>query len=90
MEIINNWCKLHKDKNISEEVGVEYNGGEIILKELDLNLNQIFITKYDVIKKEMSGHDSVLAEDLRDYLRREGIKIYTDKPFKSIKPEWIL
>ena len=89
LEIINNWCKLHKDKNISEEVGVEYNEGEIILKEYNLNLNQTFITKYDVIKKEMSGHDSVLAEDLRDYLRREGIKIYTDKPFESIKPEWL-
>ena len=30
-----------------------------------------------------------VSEDLRDYLRREGIKIYTDKPFKSIKPEWM-
>jgi hypothetical protein len=38
----------------------------------------------------MIGYESILAEDLRDYLRREGIKIYTDKPFKSIKPEWIL
>ena len=30
-----------------------------------------------------------VVEDLRDYLRRRGIKIYTDKPFKSIKPEWL-
>jgi len=89
LEITNNWCKLHKDKNIPEEVGVEYDNGEIILKEYDLNLNQTFTTKYNVIKKEMTGHDSILAEDLRDYLRREGIKIYTDKSFESIKPEWL-
>ena len=37
----------------------------------------------------MVGSSNEVSEDLRDYLRREGIKIYTDKPFKSIKPEWI-
>ena len=36
----------------------------------------------------MTGSGEVV-EDLRDYLRRRGIKIYTDKPFKSIKQEWI-
>ena len=43
----------------------------------------------NVNKKEMSGYDNDVSEDLRDYLRRRGIKIYTDKPFKSIKPEWL-
>ena len=46
-------------------------------------------TYYDVKKKEMTGHVNYISEDLRDYLRREGIKIYTDKPFESIKPEWL-
>ena len=38
----------------------------------------------------MVGYSNEVSEDLRDYLRREGIKIYTDKPFKSIEPEWLL
>ena len=37
----------------------------------------------------MVGSTDDVSEDFRDYLRRRGIKIYTDKPFKSIKPEWI-
>jgi len=37
----------------------------------------------------MRGYSNNVSEDLRDYLRREGIKIYTDKPFKSIKPTWL-
>ena len=47
-------------------------------------------THYDIDKKEMTGLTSKVSEDLRDYLRRRGIKIYTEKPFKSIKPEWTL
>jgi hypothetical protein len=52
-------------------------------------LNQTFITEYDVIKKTMTEHSNEVSEDLRDYLRRRGIKIYTDRPFESIKPEWM-
>ena len=32
----------------------------------------------------ITGHSNEVAEDFRDYLRRNGIKIYTDKFFKSI------
>ena len=32
----------------------------------------------------MSGYENDVSEDLRDYLRRRGIKIFTGKPFKSI------
>ena len=34
MEIINNWCKLHKDKNISDVVQIC--NGRIILKQYEL------------------------------------------------------
>ena len=89
LEITNNWCKLHRDKCI-EDALVSYSiEGIITLKQLNQNLNQTFITKYDVIKKTMTGYSDEVSEDLRDYLRREGIKIYTDKPFESIKPEWL-
>ena len=35
------------------------------------------------VEEEPKVEDTV-TEDLRDYLRRRGIKIYTDKPFKSM------
>ncbi len=41
-------------------------------------------TYYDVRKKTMFGYINDVAEDLRDFLRRRGIKIFTNKPFKSI------
>ena len=47
-------------------------------------------THYDVDKKEMTGLTNEVSEDLRDYLRRRGIKIYTNKPFKSIRPSWMI
>ena len=85
LEIINNWCKLHKDKNITD-VDVDYKDGRITLKQ---GTDTIWFTHYNVKDKKMIGLSNEVSEDLRDYLRREGIKIYTDEPFKSIKPEWI-
>ena len=83
LDIINNWCKLHKDKNILiDNVRV---WGDVIIT---LKQKEKF-THYNTRTKGMSGFDNDVAEDLRDYLRREGIKIYTDKPFKSIKPIWM-
>ena len=84
LEIINNWCKLHKDKNITD-VDVEYSNGSIILEQRD---GEIW-TNYYITEKKMVGSSDEVSEDLRDYLRREGIKIYTNEPFKSIKPEWL-
>ena len=85
LDIINNWCKLHRDKNISD-VNVEYDDGRIVLKQ---GTSEIWFTTYDVKQKEMIGLSNEVSEDLRDYLRRRGIKIYTDRPFESIKPEWM-
>ena len=56
----------------------KYVDGQIILFQGD---NQ---TIYDVNEKIMFGYENDVSEDLRDYLRRRGIKIFTDKPFKSI------
>lgn len=41
-------------------------------------------TYYDIIHKTISGYTNNVSEDLRDFLRRRGIKIYTGRPFKSI------
>lgn len=42
-------------------------------------------TQFDVITKNISGENHPLSEDLRDYLRRKGIKIFTGLPFVSLK-----
>lgn len=44
-------------------------------------------TLFDLSKLTMTGMVDRLAEDLRDYLRRRGIKIFTDKKFISIRPK---
>ena len=41
-------------------------------------------TIYNIIDKTMEGSSNKISEDLRDYLRRRGIKIYTGRVFKSI------
>ena len=41
-------------------------------------------TIYDIKERNIIGRDGDIVEDLRDYLRRRGIKFYTDKGFRSI------
>jgi acetyltransferase-like isoleucine patch superfamily enzyme len=42
-------------------------------------------TYFDVCSKKIIGDNHPLSEDLRDYLRRKGIKIFTGNPFVSLK-----
>jgi acetyltransferase-like isoleucine patch superfamily enzyme len=42
------------------------------------------ITKYYIDERTIEGFNNDVSEDLRDYLRRRGIKYYTGNPFKSI------
>lgn len=74
--ILEGWYKLHEMKGIDAKA--KYVNGQIILIQGD---NQ---TIYDVDEKLMFGYENNISEDLRDYLRRRGIKIFTNKPFKSI------
>ena len=41
-------------------------------------------TIFDIENKTISGYEDTISEDMRDYLRRRGIKIFTGKNFKSI------
>ena len=86
LEITSDWCKLHKDKNIKDVFVSCSIEGVITLKQ---GTDTMLFTHYDINKKEMIGYSNEVSEDLRDYLRRRGIKIYTDRPFESIKPEWM-
>jgi acetyltransferase-like isoleucine patch superfamily enzyme len=80
-EILVDWNNL-----ITHKVGdtvdffVSYSSSEgvIELKQKDK------LTYYNVLEKTVDGYQNNLSEDLRDYLRRRGIKIYTENNFKSI------
>jgi len=74
--ILEGWYELHEMKGIKAKA--KYIDGQIILMQGD---NQ---TIYDVNEKTMFGYENDVSEDLRDYLRRRGIKIFTGNPFKSI------
>jgi acetyltransferase-like isoleucine patch superfamily enzyme len=39
---------------------------------------------FDLEGESLSGETNGLAEDLRDYLRRRGIRVFTDRPFRSL------
>ena len=52
--------------------------GKIILTQEDNN------TTFNLTNKTITGFENKVSEDLRDYLRRRGIKIFTKNQFKSI------
>ena len=85
--ILNDWLKLLAEKKFPYIYRVQYENGKILLTELvDGGSCE---TIFDLDKKTIENGSGEVVEDLRDYLRRRGIKIYTDKPFKSIKPKWL-
>ena len=85
--IIDDWFELHEDKGIVD-VEIEYDSVKKFIS-LKLETDGIHFTHYYIDSKEMVGISNPVSEDLRDYLRRRGIKIYTDEPFESIKPNWL-
>ena len=75
--IIEDWYKLHESKNI-KDVKTKYEDGKIILIQ---GKNK---TIYYIDDKKVEGFTNDVSEDLRDYLRRRGIKIYAERFFTSI------
>jgi acetyltransferase-like isoleucine patch superfamily enzyme len=45
-------------------------------------------TIFDIQKRKIIGEIDEYVEDFRDFLRYRGIKIFTNKPFHSISPNW--
>ena len=76
--ILTSWQNHIKFKG-RDRFTMSYNNGVITLIEGEN------FTWLNVIDKTCSDETSPLTEDLRDFLRRHGIKIYTDRPFKSIE-----
>ena len=75
--IVNDWFGMHEIKGISD-VQITYQNSEIILHQSDKD------TIYNIDDRIIEGHTNDVSEDLRDYLRRRGIKFFTDKGFRSI------
>ena len=86
--ILNDWMELIKDKDFSNtSVVTDYKDNKIYLSVVVDGGSTVTI--FDIDNRTIENGSGDIPEDLRDYLRRRGIKIYTEKPFKSIKPEWI-
>ena len=82
LNIITEWSKLISYKGIDDFI-IQYKSGKIYLSYSESK------TIYYLRGKTMEGDTNEVAEDLRDFLRRRGIKIYTNKLFQSIKPMWV-
>lgn len=74
-------------KDIVDEYAkvIEYHGVAIETVHLDsdypkIRFNDVVI---DVEECTIKGEENAYTDDFRDYLRRNSIKIYTDRPFKS-------
>ena len=77
-EILSDWMKLLDSKGVTRSVKVKYENKKIFLYQSN------FETIYNVDDRTIEGYINDVSEDLRDYLRRRGIKIYTDRFFESI------
>jgi len=77
-DILSDWEILCEHKGITRTIKTKYKKGKIYLNQSH------FETIYNIDERTIEGYTNDVSEDLRDYLRRRGIKIYTDRFFKSI------
>jgi acetyltransferase-like isoleucine patch superfamily enzyme len=80
-DILHSWYTiLVPHKKIKSVSNVRY---DIVSDVIELH-QDTYITKYYINDRIIEGYNNDVSEDLRDYLRRRGIKYYTGNPFKSI------
>jgi len=82
-DILSEWVVLCEYKGITRTIKAEYKNGKIFLYQSN------FETIYNIEEQKVEGYTNDVSDDLQDYLRRRGIKIYTNKFFQSIKPNWV-
>ena len=76
--ILSDWKVLCDAKGITRTIKFRYENKKIYLNQSN------FESIYNIDERTIEGHINNVSEDLRDYLRRRGIKIYADRFFKSI------
>jgi len=84
--IISDWIDLLKHKN-HNEFEIRFEG--ILSLKLEDKESGSAVFNFESSPYSVSGEMGDLAEDLRDYLRRRGIKIYTGEDFRSILPRYM-
>jgi len=75
-DIVKTWLKLLEFKGFKASISVEPE--QLILDRMGIK------TIFNIKKRTIEGFEDQISEDLRDYLRRRGIKIFTKNLFKSI------
>jgi acetyltransferase-like isoleucine patch superfamily enzyme len=75
------WKSSTEERKGIKNIIIDYN---IENQTIQLNWEANF-TQFDIVNKTITGNITPLSEDLRDYLRRKGVKIFTGKPFVSLK-----
>lgn len=76
---------ISKFQNLLAFKNIDVNEVTIEISEDILSLNyKDETTKFDFQKKTFEGSSNEISEDLRDFLRRHGIRFYNGNPFQSI------
>jgi acetyltransferase-like isoleucine patch superfamily enzyme len=76
-DIVKRWKAQLPHKGVSATVTIE--DGTIVVNGR---------TVFNCLDYQVYGFQNELTEDLRDFLRRHGIRIYNGQPFKSLKPNY--
>lgn len=91
-KIVNRWFAVMLPSKAMSWEGIDsqswfVDNGTITLVEdrLDGTTHAVI---FDCETKHQTGESTETSEDLRDYLRRHGIRIYNGLPFKSIKAKY--
>jgi acetyltransferase-like isoleucine patch superfamily enzyme len=80
-EILDYWMQvLVPKKGITSVTGLRYNGDTDCIEIDQIEHSTFFFLE----ERNIKGQEDDVTEDLRDFLRRRGIKFYTNERFKSI------
>jgi len=84
-QLLDRWSNVLMPLKIANfDINYDYNQENKILIIKQKSSSGIEDTIFDIGNKTISGYFNSVSEDLRDFLRRNGIKIYNGMRFKSI------
>jgi acetyltransferase-like isoleucine patch superfamily enzyme len=78
--ILKEYRLIATEKGIKSKVHFNSDQDNIVME------SEQCVTTFNLKTMQISGQTNEASEDLRDFLRRRGIKFFTDKKFKSIIP----
>ena len=84
-DILSDWNNLIDHKVKDYDITASYNDNIIEIYSSSGHGGSSHIGSIDIDKNSLSDEDNDILQDLRDYLRRRGIKLYTETPFRSME-----